>query len=160
MLAPHLYFVLKDLLRLWDKPVRLFEIGSCFRKESQGSQHANEFTMLNLVEMGVEKDIRQSRLEELTSLVVAAAGIGNYKFQTIDSAVYGDTVDIVAGEKQIEIGSSAMGPHALDQAWQITDAWVGIGFGLERMLMVAENIKSLGRVGKSLGYLDGIRLNI
>ena len=160
MLAPHLYFVLKDLLRLWDKPVRLFEIGSCFRKESQGSQHANEFTMLNLVEMGVEKDIRQSRLEELTSLVVTAAGIEKYKFQTIDSAVYGETVDIVAGEKQMEIGSSAMGPHALDQAWQITDAWVGIGFGLERMLMVAENIKSLGRVGRSLGYLDGIRLNI
>jgi phenylalanyl-tRNA synthetase alpha chain len=160
MLAPHLYYVLKDLLRLWDKPVRLFEIGSCFRKESQGSQHASEFTMLNLVEMGLEKDIRQSRLEELTSLIVGAAGIENYKFQKIDSAVYGETIDVVAGQNQLEIGSSAMGPHALDQAWQITDAWVGIGFGLERMLMVAENIKSLGRVGRRLGYLDGIRLNI
>jgi phenylalanyl-tRNA synthetase alpha chain len=160
MLAPHLYFVLKDLLRLWEKPVRIFEIGSCFRKESQGSQHANEFTMLNLVEMGLEKERRQNRLEELTSLIAAVAGIGNYKFQTIDSAVYGETVDIVAGENQMEIGSSAMGPHALDRAWQITDTWVGIGFGVERLLMAAENINSLGRVGKSLGYLDGVRLNI
>ena len=160
MLAPHLYFVLKDLLRLWEKPVRLFEIGSCFRKESQGAQHANEFTMLNLVEMGLDPEIRQNRLEELASLVARTAGVDNYKFQPVDSAVYGETLDIVAGESQLEIGSSAMGPHLLDQAWQITDAWVGIGFGLERLLMVAENIKSLGRLGRSLGYLDGIRLNI
>ena len=160
MLAPHLYFVLKDLLRLWEKPVRLFEIGSCFRKESQGARHTNEFTMLNLVEMGLDPEIRQNRLEELASLVARTAGVDNYKFQPVDSAVYGETLDIVAGESLLEIGSSAMGPHLLDQAWQITDAWVGIGFGLERLLMVAENIKSLGRLGRSLGYLDGIRLNI
>lgn len=160
MLAPHLYFVLKDLLRLWEKPIRIFEIGSCFRKESQGWQHANEFTMLNLVEMGLDTEKRQNRLEELTSLIAAAAGIGTYKFQTVNSTVYGETVDIVAGENQMEIGSSAMGPHALDHAWQITDTWVGIGFGVERLLMAAENINGLGRVGRSLGYLDGVRLNI
>ena len=160
MLAPHLYYVLKDLLRLWEKPVRLFEIGSCFRKESQGAQHANEFTMLNLVEMGLEEDERQNKIEKLTALVAAAAGIENYNFEIIESAIYGETVDIVSGENRMEIGSSAMGPHALDHAWQITDAWVGIGFGLERLLMAAENIKSLGRVGRSLGYLDGVRLNI
>jgi phenylalanyl-tRNA synthetase alpha chain len=160
MLAPHLYFVLKDLLRLWEKPVRLFEIGSCFRKESQGAQHANEFTMLNLVEMGLEREIRQPRLEELASMITRAAGVDDYIFQPVDSAVYGETIDILAGDNRLEIGSSAMGPHALDRAWQITDAWVGIGFGLERLLMVAENIKSMGRLGRSLGYLDGIRLNI
>jgi phenylalanyl-tRNA synthetase alpha chain len=160
MLAPHLYFVLKDLLRLWEKPVRIFEIGSCFRKESQGAQHANEFTMLNLVEMGLEREIRQARLEELVSMVARTAGVADYIFQPVDSAVYGETIDILAGENRLEIGSSAMGPHALDRAWQITDAWVGIGFGLERLLMVAENIKSMGRLGRSLGYLDGIRLNI
>jgi phenylalanyl-tRNA synthetase alpha chain len=160
MLAPHLYFVLKDLLRLWEKPIRIFEIGSCFRKESQGGQHANEFSMLNLVEMGLDTEKRQNRLEELTSLIAATAGIGTYQFQTVDSTVYGETVDIVAGENQMEIGSSAMGPHTLDHAWQITDTWVGIGFGVERLLMAAENINSLGRVGRSLGYLDGIRLNI
>ena len=160
MLAPHLYFVLKDLLRLWEKPVRLFEIGSCFRKESQGARHANEFTMLNLVEMGLDLESRQNRIEALAALIARTAGIDDYRFQPVDSAVYGRTVDIVAGDSQMEIGSSAMGPHVLDQAWKITDAWVGIGFGLERLLMVAENITSLGRVGRSLGYLDGIRLNI
>ena len=160
MLAPHLYFVLKDLLRLWEKPVRIFEIGSCFRKESQGAQHANEFTMLNLVEMGLEREIRHHRLEELASMITRAAGVDDYIFQPVDSAVYGETIDILAGENRLEIGSSALGPHALDRAWQITDTWVGIGFGLERLLMVAENIKSMGRLGRSLGYLDGIRLNI
>jgi phenylalanyl-tRNA synthetase alpha chain len=160
MLAPHLYFVLKDLLRLWEKPVRIFEIGSCFRKESQGAHHANEFTMLNLVEMGLESDARQKRLEELAALVTEAAGVEEFVFQPVDSTVYGETIDVLAGEDRLEIGSSAMGPHVLDQAWQITDAWVGIGFGLERLLMVAENIKSMGRLGRSLGYLDAIRLNI
>lgn len=160
MLAPHLYFVLKDLLRLWEKPVRIFEIGSCFRKESQGAQHANEFTMLNLVEMGLESNVRQERLEELTALITGTAGVDEFVFQPVYSTVYGETIDILAGESRLEVGSSAMGPHVLDQAWQITDAWVGIGFGLERLLMVAENIKSMGRLGRSLGYLDGIRLNI
>jgi len=160
MLAPHLYFVLKDLLRLWEKPVRIFEIGSCFRKESQGAQHANEFTMLNLVEMGLEREIRNHRLEELASMITGAAGVDDYIFEPVDSAVYGETIDILAGENRLEIGSSALGPHALDRAWQITDTWVGIGFGLERLLMVAENIKSMGRLGRSLGYLDGIRLNL
>jgi phenylalanyl-tRNA synthetase alpha chain len=160
MLAPHLYFVLKDLLRLWEKPVRIFEIGSCFRKESQGAQHANEFTMLNLVEMGLERDARQTRLEELVALVTQTAGVKDSVLETVHSTVYGETIDILAGEERLEIGSSAMGPHVLDQAWQITDTWVGIGFGLERLLMVAEGIKSMGRLGRSLGYLDGIRLNI
>ena len=160
MLAPHLYFVLKDLLRLWEKPVRIFEIGSCFRKESQGAHHANEFTMLNLVEMGLEREIRQHRLEELASMIARTAGVEDYIFQPVDSAVYGETIDILAGESRLEIGSSAMGPHELDRAWQITDAWVGIGFGLERLLMVAENIDSMGKMGRSLAYLDGIRLNI
>jgi phenylalanyl-tRNA synthetase alpha chain len=160
MLAPHLYFVLKDLLRLWEKPVRIFEIGSCFRKESQGSQHSNEFTMLNLVEMGLAEDRRQSRLEKMASLVTAAAGIDDYIIQTENSAVYGETIDILAGKDRMEIGSAAMGPHILDRAWQITDAWMGIGFGLERLLMIAEKSSSLGKMGRSLGYLDGIRLNI
>jgi len=160
MMAPHLYFVLKDLLRLWEKPVRIFEIGSCFRKESQGAHHANEFTMLNLVEMGLEREIRQHRLEELASMIARTAGMEDYIFQPVDSAVYGETIDILAGESRLEIGSSAMGPHELDRAWQITDAWVGIGFGLERLLMVAENIDSMGKMGRSLAYLDGIRLNI
>jgi len=160
MLAPHLYFVLKDLLRLWEKPVRIFEIGSCFRKESQGSQHSNEFTMLNLVEMGLPEDQRQSRLEKMAALVTAAAGVDDYIIETESSAVYGETIDILAGEDRLEIGSAAMGPHVLDQAWQVTDAWMGIGFGLERLLMISENSRSLGRMGRSLGYLDGIRLNI
>jgi phenylalanyl-tRNA synthetase alpha chain len=160
MLAPHLYFVLKDLLRLWEKPVRIFEIGSCFRKESQGAQHSNEFTMLNLVEMGLAEDQRQPRLEEMAALVTAAAGVDDYVIRTEDSAVYGETIDILAGEDRMEIGSAAMGPHVLDQAWEVSDAWMGIGFGLERLLMIQQKSRSLGKMGRSLAYLDGVRLNI
>ena len=76
------------------------------------------------------------------------------------SAVYGSTLDVVADADGLELGSGAMGPHFLDRAWRITDTWVGIGFGLERLLMTAEGGSNLARFGRSISYLDGIRLNI
>ena len=160
MLAPHLYYVLVDLLRLWDKPVKIFEVGPCFRKESHGAQHSSEFTMLNLVEMGLPADQRKDRIKELGALVSETSGLSEYRFERITSEIYGDTIDIVAGEDQVEVGSAAMGPHPLDRPWKITDTWIGIGFGLERLLMVAQNSSNLAKMGRSLTYLDGIRLNI
>ncbi|MEJ2729022.1 MAG: pyrrolysine--tRNA(Pyl) ligase large subunit, partial [Deltaproteobacteria bacterium] len=160
MLAPHLYYLLVDLLRLWDKPIKIFEVGPCFRRESHGAQHSSEFTMLNLVEMGLPVDQRKDRIKQLGALVSEAAGIDEYHFEKISSEIYGDTVDIVAGKDQLEVGSAAMGPHPLDRPWKITDTWVGIGFGLERLLMVAQNSSNLAKMGRSLTYLDGIRLNI
>ncbi len=160
MLAPHLYYILKDLLRLWEKPVRIFEVGSCFRKESQGALHSTEFTMLNLVEMGLPEQDRSRRLEELAALVTEAAGLASYSLEKESSVVYGETIDVVAGEGQIEVGSGAVGPHPLDRAWRINETWVGIGFGLERLLMVREKGTSLAKMGRSLSYLDGVRLNV
>ena len=58
MLAPNLYHLMYELARLGKKPIRFFEIGPCFRKESDSAQHNNEFTMLNLVEMGLPKENR------------------------------------------------------------------------------------------------------
>jgi phenylalanyl-tRNA synthetase alpha chain len=113
MLAPHLYFVLQDLLRLWEKPVRIFELGPCFRKESEGAKHSSEFTMLNLVEMGLPMESREERLEELAALVAGAADIGEYRLQSCRSAVYGETIDVVAGEDDVELGTGAMGRHRI-----------------------------------------------
>ena len=160
MLAPNLYRVMYDLARLGKRPIRFFEIGPCFRKESDSAQHNIEFTMLNLVEMGLPEDTRHERLVELGQLVADAAGLKDYGFEKEHSAVYGDTIDIVCGTDKLEIASGAMGPHPLDRAWRITDTWVGLGFGLERMVMMAEGSDSIGRWSKSLAYLDGIRLNI
>jgi pyrrolysyl-tRNA synthetase-like protein len=160
MLAPHLYYVLVDLLRLWEKPLRIFEVGPCCRRESKGSQHASEFTMLNLVEMGLPAESREGRIRELGKVIADAAKIDDYRFETVTSAIYGDTIDIIAGEDNAEIGSAAMGPHRLDRPWKINETWVGIGFGLERLLMVAEKTDNLAKLGRSLAYLDGVRLNI
>jgi phenylalanyl-tRNA synthetase alpha chain len=160
MLAPHLYYVLVDLLRLWDKPVRVFEVGPCFRKESHGSQHSSEFTMLNLVEMGLPAESREDRIREMGALIAEAAGVRNYRFENVTSEIYGATVDIEAGGDNLEIGSAAMGPHRLDRPWKINETWIGIGFGLERLLMTAENNRNLAKFGRSLAYLDGIRLNL
>jgi pyrrolysyl-tRNA synthetase-like protein len=159
MLAPHLYYVIKDLLRLWEKPVGIFEVGSCFRKESQGARHSNEFTMLNLCEFGLPEEDRSQRIREMADLVTRAAGIDEYRLETEESAVYGETVDVVSTDG-LELGSGAVGPHPLDHAWRITDTWVGIGFGLERLLMTVRGGDSIGKMGRSLAYLDGISLNI
>lgn len=159
MLAPNLYRVMYELARLGKRPIRFFEIGPCFRKESDSAQHNNEFTMLNLVEMGLPEDNRYERLVELGQLIADAAGLKDYVFEKKSSVVYGDTIDIVCGANKLEIASGAMGPHRLDHAWRITDTWVGLGFGLERMVMMKEGGDSIGRWGKSLAYLDGIRLN-
>ena len=160
MLAPHLYYILKDLIRLCEKPVRIFEIGPCFRKESHGHQHLSEFTMLNLVEMGLPEHQCQQRLEELAYLVMKVAGIKTVKLVEEPSKVYGQTVDVVSGPDEIELGSGALGPHPLDRAWGITDAWVGIGFGLERVLMATDPNGNIAQYGRSLAYQNGIRLNI
>jgi phenylalanyl-tRNA synthetase alpha chain len=159
MLAPHLYYVIKDLLRLWEKPVGIFEVGSCFRKESQGARHSSEFTMLNLCEFGIPEEDRSRRIREMADLVTRAAGIDEYRLEAEDSTVYGETMDVVSSDG-LELGSGAMGPHPLDRAWRITDTWVGIGFGLERLLMTARGGNSIGKMGRSLAYLDGVTLNI
>lgn len=160
MLAPNLYSLMMDFSRLNKPPIRFFEIGSCFRKESSGARHASEFTMLNLVEMGILEQGRQQRVEFLAEEMMKAANIENYRFEMEASKVYGSTLDIVAGSDRIEVASGAMGPHPLDAAWGITDTWVGMGFGLERLLMVSEHDMSIGRWAKSLAYVDGICLSV
>ena len=159
MLAPHLYFVIKDLLRLWEAPVGIFEMGSCFRKESGGARHSSEFTMLNLCEFGLPEEDRTQRLRELADLVTRTAGVEEYRLEEEESAVYGETLDVVS-PAGLELGSGAMGPHPLDQAWRITHPWVGLGFGLERLLMVVKGRECIGGMGRSLSYLDGISLKI
>jgi len=160
MLAPHLYYLLVDLLRIRPRPVRIFEIGPCFRKESKGSKHASEFTMLNLVEMGTPQNKREDRIHELGNLVATAAGLTDFRFEVQTSEVYGDTIDIVAGKSCLEVASAAMGPHPLDQPWKIHESWIGIGFGLERLLMASHHAKNLARFSRSLAYLNGVRLNL
>lgn len=160
MLAPHLYEYMRDLGRLLPRPLRLFEIGPCFRRETQGQRHAAEFTMLNLVEMGLPEGADlAARLRELGALTLAAAGVSGWRMTGEDSTVYGETLDFV-DENGMELASSALGPHPLDAAWGIRENWVGIGFGLERLTMAAAGESSMAKVGRSLSYLDGIRLRI
>ena len=166
MLAPNLYYILVDLLRLAPHPVSIFEIGPCLRKETQGAKHAAEFTMLNLVEMGLPPAGRRERIRELADLVLETAGLpaSECRLAVVDSGVYGETLDVESPDG-LELASAAMGPHPLDANWGLADTpWVGLGFGLERLVMAlaARAGKSLNpvRAGRSLSYLAGFRLNV
>jgi phenylalanyl-tRNA synthetase alpha chain len=116
--------------------------------------------MLNLVEMGTAEAMRADRIRELGRLITDAAGVADVRYEAETSEVYGDTIDIVTANDKLELASAAMGPHPLDQPWRIHESWIGIGFGLERLLMAAHKSQNLARFGRSLSYLDGIRLNL
>jgi len=156
MLAPNLYHLLGHVVRTWPCPIRIFEVGQCFRKESKGSRHLSEFTMLNVVEMGIDGD-PQARLAEIADLVMGPVGLA-YRLHTEGSEVYGSTTDVVVDD--LEIASGATGPHFLDANWNVADNWAGLGVGLERLVMLKEGFKNIRRAGRSLSYLDGARLNI
>jgi pyrrolysyl-tRNA synthetase-like protein len=159
MLAPNLYEVMRDLHKITKEPVRIFEAGSCFRKESQGAQHMNEFTMLNFVELaGVEDGQQMERLKYLAKSAMKAIGIDQYELVIEKSEVYGETLDIVADG--LELASGAYGPHFLDSKWGVFDTWVGIGFGIERIAMKMGNYQTIKRVGKSIAFIDGSPLNL
>ncbi|MDR1036348.1 MAG: pyrrolysine--tRNA(Pyl) ligase large subunit [Deltaproteobacteria bacterium] len=164
MLAPNLYYLMVDLLRIAPRPVSIFEIGTCMRRETRGASHSEEFTMLNLAEFGLPVESRQSRIRALAELVLDAASLGgtcSYAFE--DSGVYGETLDVVSAGG-LELASSAMGPHALDAAWGVSVPWVGLGFGVERLVMARAAARGermgLSRAARSLSYLGGWRLNV
>jgi phenylalanyl-tRNA synthetase alpha chain len=156
MLAPSLYHVMKKLHRI-STPVSIFEVGSCFRKESKGREHAEEFTMLNAVELAPQKDPIE-RLKEIVDISLTAVGMTNYRFKKVESEVYGETIDVVVDD--IEVASGATGPHVLDRNWLVIDPWAGVGFGLERLAMVRKRCKNLSHVGRSLSHLDGYSLSV
>lgn len=156
MLAPNLYFLMRHLKRNVPLPLRLFEIGTCYRKESRGSGHLEEFTMLNLVELAPQGDPLEC-LHHHIARVMGAAEL-DYELCDCDSEVYARTIDVeVHG---IEVASAALGPHALDPAHGITDPWVGAGFGLERLLMAKDPDTNIKKVGRSLIYLRGARIDV
>jgi len=158
MLAPNLYTLLRRLGRIWSRPFGIFEIGPCFRRDSKGARHLNEFTMLNLVELGRPAAECRARLEELAALVMAAAGIDAYDLVRTESEVYGEMVDVEV--RGAEVCSAGCGPNPLDGNWGIVDPWVGLGFGLERLIMAREDYPNIERAGRSLSYVDGVRLNM
>lgn len=159
MLAPNLYVMMRELKRITNQPVKIFEIGSCFRKESQGARHMNEFTMLNCVELAVVEDGKQvEALKEMAHSAMAALGIDNYELVVEESTVYGSTVDIEIDG--IEVASGSYGPHFLDKQWGVFDTWVGIGFGVERLAMAMSKSKTIKRFGRSISFIDGEPLNI
>jgi len=156
MLAPNLYHVMRQLRNI-SKPVSIFEVGPCFRKESKGREHTEEFTMLNAVELAPQKDAHE-RLKEMIQTVLKAVGMQNYTLEEVASEVYGETIDVLV--KGVEVASTAVGPHRLDKNWEIFEPWAGVGFGLERLAMVKKQCKRLGHVGRSLSHLNGACLRL
>jgi len=156
MLAPNLYHVMRHLKRNAKGPVKLFEIGTCYRKESHGSNHLEEFTMLNLVELDPVNSAKE-QLERHISTVMTAVGL-EYELHKCSSDVYVETIDVEVDG--VEVASGAIGPHKLDKAHGIDVPWAGVGFGLERLIMLKLGADNVKKAGRSLIYLQGIRLDI
>ncbi|MDR0791165.1 MAG: hypothetical protein LBE47_01330 [Methanomassiliicoccaceae archaeon] len=155
MLAPNLYFVMRKLRDKTKGPVRIFEIGSCFRKESRSNHHLEEFTMLNFVELGPKGDPTE-RLKGLISKIMDVTGL-RYKMSEECSEVYRTTLDVEVNG--IEVASGAVGPHILDDAHDIHEPWCGAGFGVERLSTEMSGKSNIKKMGKSLVYLNGAKID-
>jgi len=155
MLAPNLYKIMRELRDHTDGPVKIFEVGPCFRKESHSGMHLEEFTMLNLVDMGPAGDPTDA-LKKYIDIVMKAVDM-DYELVQEFSDVYKETIDVdVDGQ---EVCSAAVGPHYLDAAHDVHEPWSGAGFGMERLLTIKEGYSTVRKGGSSLRYLNGFRLD-
>lgn len=155
MHAMNLYAVMGKLKAFTKGPVKIFEIGSCFRKESKSNTHLEEFTMMNLVELDPDGD-PIGRLNTYIGDIMGAVGL-EYETSREESDVYVETLDVeVYGT---EVASGAVGPHRLDPAHDIHHPWTGIGFGLERLLMLKNGRSSTKKTGASISYINGRRMD-
>ena len=155
MHAMNLYAVMRKLKEFTKGPVKIFEIGSCFRKESKSNTHLEEFTMLNLVELDPDGD----PMARLKSYIADIMGVAGMDYETVreESDVYVETLDVeVYGT---EVASGAIGPHRLDPAHGIVHPWAGVGFGLERLLMLKNGRSSTRKTGASITYVNGRRMD-
>jgi pyrrolysyl-tRNA synthetase len=155
MLAPVLYNYLHRFDKIMPDPVKIFEIGPCYRKESDGSSHLEEFTMVNFCQMG-EGSTRENLIqlidEFLTHLDIS------YEIEGDESAVYGATVEVMHGD--LELSSAVVGPVPMDMDWGVSKPWIGAGFGLERLLKARHNFKNIKRGSRSEYYYNGIHTNL
>ncbi|MEA1985164.1 MAG: pyrrolysine--tRNA(Pyl) ligase [Euryarchaeota archaeon] len=155
MLAPGLYNCLHKFDNVLPDPVRIFEIGTCYRKESEGKEHLEEFTMLNFCQMG-----SRSTRENLVGIIdefLEYLGI-EYEIVADSCMVYGDTIDVMHGD--LELSSAVVGPIPQDLDWGVTKPWIGAGFGLERLLKVKHDYKNIKRASRSVSYYNGITTNL
>ena len=151
MLAPVLYNYLRRFDKILPDPIKIFEIGPCYRKESDGSSHLEEFTMVNFCQMGdgaTRETLIQLIDEFLTMLEIS------YEIEGDECMVYGATVDVMHGD--LELSSAVVGPVPMDIDWGVNKPWIGAGFGLERLLKAKYNFKNIKRGSRSEYYYNGI----
>jgi pyrrolysyl-tRNA synthetase, C-terminal region/pyrrolysyl-tRNA synthetase, N-terminal region len=155
MLAPTLYNYLRRLDRILPDPIKIFEVGPCYRKESDGKEHLEEFTMVNFCQMG-----SGCTRENLEALIKEFLDYLEIDFEIVGDScmVYGDTLDVMHGD--LELSSAVVGPVPLDREWGIDKPWIGAGFGLERLLKVMHNFKNIKRGSRSESYYNGISTNL
>jgi pyrrolysyl-tRNA synthetase len=155
MLAPNLYNYLRKLDRVLPDPIKIFEIGPCYRKESDGKEHLEEFTMLNFCQMG-----SGCTRENLEAIIKELLDYLKVDFEIVGDScmVYGDTLDVMHGD--LELSSAVVGPIPLDREWGIDKPWIGAGFGLERLLKVMHDFKNIKRASRSESYYNGIPTNL
>ncbi len=146
--------LLTDLLRIWDHPVRIFEVGSCFRRDSQGARHAGG---VHHAQPGARWACRpRAAAPGWTSWPVwlmEAAGIREYA--PADARTRRCTgrrsTWFATAPRRPGAGLRRHGPAPAGPALEDHRPWVGIGFGLERLVMAAEGGVHLAPLGEEPG---------
>lgn len=154
MLAPVLYNYLRRFDSILPDPVKIFEVGTCYRRESNSNTHLEEFTMVNFCHMG--EGATHENLMDLIDSFLTHLGI-EYTTEGDSCLVYGNTVDVMHGD--MELSSAVVGPVPMDIDWGISKPWIGAGFGLERLLKAKHGFKNIKRGSRSELYYNGNYIN-
>ncbi len=113
--------------------------------------------MCNAVSFPINNDPKVE-LNYLIKLLMNAVEISDYKIVESSCYVYGKTLDVIVNG--MEVSSCAIGPIDIDANWGIFEPWIGMGIGLERVLMIKNNLKRIKPFGRTLNYLNGISIGV
>jgi len=133
--------VLQRLRGSWPLPVRIFSVGSRFRREQrQDPHHLFESTSASVVVM--DKDLSLEDGESLVRDVLKKMGFRKCTFRKkkVASRYYDPETDtevfVNYGGKQIEVGNLGFYAPASLENYDIDIPVFNIGFGVERMAMI------------------------
>jgi phenylalanyl-tRNA synthetase alpha chain len=126
-----------------DKPVKVFTIGKCFRKDAWTYKHSPEFYQLEgiIMEEGAGLSMLMGILKEFYSRL----GFERIEFKPSYFAFTEPSLEVLAEFKNdtIELAGAGIFRPEITEPWGIKWPVLAWGMGLERLVMVLEDIKDI-----------------
>lgn len=142
------YLTVSSLAQKSDDTLKLFSIGPRFRREQRlDAFHLYESLSASVVMAGKKINLKQGK--ELTKKILTDFGFEKVKFQTKTATsnyyTQGTEFEIFVklNGKDVEIGDGGLYSSTSCENYNIPYPVFNVGFGVERIVMIMENIKDI-----------------